>query len=47
MPGTLNLLLFKGALDWTTSTVFDFQISDVFRALVLHVGFSQSKYLIG
>ena len=35
----------SGALDWTTSTrlststIFEFQTSDVSRALVLHVGF--------
>jgi len=37
----------SGALDWTTSrrlstsTIFDFQICDVSRALVLHAGFRQ------
>ena len=37
----------NAALDWTTSTrisksaIFEFQTSDVFRALALHVGFTQ------
>ena len=42
-----------GALDWTTSTrlststIFDFQISDVSRALVLPVRFRQRGVVHG
>ena len=45
----LEISLLLGALDWTTSTrlstsvIFDFEISDVSRALVLHVGFRQRR----